>query len=90
MKKFYTHILENERKEEDRVKDKHKKERIGLTQRQDQEIFRARQVDLRKKEAKKQLDTPSQPKKANESYENPPEVGTDEIVSRYKSITPGE
>lgn len=85
MIRFLKHLKE---KEETKAKLKHDREKLDLERRQAQEIARAKQVDF----DKQRMDTEKKlrDKLTQEETDNPPEVGTNEIVKRYRKFIPGE
>jgi len=85
MKTFKQHISE---KEEQRVKERQKREKLDQDIRHNDELIRAKQRDFELD--RQEIEKKNRENVTKEDFSTPPEVGTDEIVSRYKKFIPNQ
>jgi hypothetical protein len=95
MKRFLEFLNEIKSPEQKRAREKHDQEKLELRRRHANEILRAQEKDIdasKREQEKKMRQRASVAEEQIEQVdkEPPPEIGTDDIVRRYKKFIPNQ
>jgi hypothetical protein len=92
MKRFLEFLNEIKSPEQKRAREKHDQEKLELKRRHANEILRAQEkdIDASKREQEKKMRQRASVAEEQVDKEPPPEIGTDDIVRRYKKFIPNQ